>query len=84
MDKAKATYDKAIALAFKALRMNPRSATTMGSLALYFAKRGDVAPATEFVRRARGSEPSSEVSVPPERLLRPPIRPSSDALFGLA
>ena len=59
MDKAKATYDKAIALAFKALRVNPRSTTTMGSLALYFAKRGDEAQATEFVQRARGLDPSS-------------------------
>ena len=30
MDKANATYDKVLALAFKALRVNPRSATTMG------------------------------------------------------
>jgi tetratricopeptide (TPR) repeat protein len=59
MDKAKATYDKAIALAFEALRVNPRSAATMGDLALYFAKKGDVAQATEFVQRARGLDPSS-------------------------
>jgi Tfp pilus assembly protein PilF len=59
MDKARVTYEKAIALAFKALRVNPRSATTMGDLALYFAKRGDVVRATEFVQRARGLDPSS-------------------------
>jgi tetratricopeptide (TPR) repeat protein len=59
MDNAKATYDQAIALAFKALRVNPRSTATMGSLALYFAKRGDEAQATEFVRRAQGLDPSS-------------------------
>jgi tetratricopeptide (TPR) repeat protein len=33
-DKANATYDKAIALGYKALEVNPRSAETMGSLAL--------------------------------------------------
>jgi tetratricopeptide (TPR) repeat protein len=59
MDKAKTTYDKAIALAFKALRVNPRSATTMGNLALYFAKKGDVAQAMEYRQRARGLDPSS-------------------------
>jgi tetratricopeptide (TPR) repeat protein/TolB-like protein/predicted Ser/Thr protein kinase len=59
MDKAEATYDKAIALAFKALRVNPRSAETMGSLALYFAKKGDMGQAMEFIRRARGLDPSS-------------------------
>jgi tetratricopeptide (TPR) repeat protein len=59
MEQAKATYDKAIALAFKALRVNPRSATTMGSLALYFAKKGDVAQAMEYRQRARGLDPSS-------------------------
>ena len=59
MDKAKATYDKAIALAFKALRVNPRSAETMGSLALYFAKKGDMGRAIEFMKRARELDPSS-------------------------
>jgi tetratricopeptide (TPR) repeat protein len=58
-DKANATYDKAIALAFKALRVNPRSAETMGSLALYFAKKGDMDQAMEFMNRARGLDPSS-------------------------
>ena len=59
MEQAKATYDRAIALAFKALQVNPRSATTMDSLALYFAKKGDVAQAMEFMKRARGLDPSS-------------------------
>jgi tetratricopeptide (TPR) repeat protein len=59
MDDAQVTYDKAIALAYKALRVNPRSAATMGDLALYFAKKGDVGQATEFLQRARGLDPSS-------------------------
>jgi serine/threonine protein kinase/tetratricopeptide (TPR) repeat protein/TolB-like protein len=58
-DRARATYDKAIALGFKALRVNPRSAGTMGNLALYYAKKGDLGQATEFVVRARGLDPSS-------------------------
>ncbi len=59
MERAKATYEKAIALAFKDLRVNPRSAKTMGDLALYFAKIGDAANAMEFARRARVLDPSS-------------------------
>ncbi len=59
MDKAIATYDKAIALAFKDLRVNPRSADTMCSLALYFAKKGDKNQAMEFMNRARRLDPSS-------------------------
>lgn len=31
----------------------------MGDLALYFAKKGDIAQATEFVQRARGLDSSS-------------------------
>ena len=58
-DKAKATYGRAIALAFKALQVNPRSATTMDSLAHYYAKKGDVGQATEYIVRARGLDPSS-------------------------
>ncbi|MFI5248297.1 MAG: tetratricopeptide repeat protein, partial [Nitrospirales bacterium] len=58
-DKARAAYDKAIALSFRALQVNPRSAATMGNLALYLAKKGDAAQATEYVQRARGLDPSS-------------------------
>jgi eukaryotic-like serine/threonine-protein kinase len=58
-DKAKATYDRAIALAFKALNVNPRSAATMGSLALYYAKKGDMGEAVGWIQRARGLDPSS-------------------------
>jgi tetratricopeptide (TPR) repeat protein len=59
MEQAKATYDRAIALAFKALNVNPRSAITMGSLALYYAKKGDMGQATAWIQRARGLDRSS-------------------------
>ncbi|MGH9579692.1 MAG: TPR end-of-group domain-containing protein, partial [Terriglobales bacterium] len=52
-DKAQATYDRAIALAYKALQVNPRNAATLGSLALYYAKKGDPGQAIGFIRRAR-------------------------------
>jgi len=58
-EKAKATYDKAIALAYKQLEVNPRDASTLGHLALYDAKKGDTDQAKDFVRRARAIDPSN-------------------------
>lgn len=52
-DKANENYDKAIALAFHDLQVNPRDADTMGDLALYYAKRGDTKHALEYITRAR-------------------------------
>jgi serine/threonine protein kinase/tetratricopeptide (TPR) repeat protein len=61
-DKANANYDKAIALAYKQLQVNPRDAGTMGHMALYYAKKGDTAQAREFIKRARGIDPSDVYS----------------------
>ena len=55
--EAMATYDKAIALAYKELQVDPRAADTLGSLALYYAKKGDSKHASEFIRHARSIEP---------------------------
>ena len=52
-EKAKATYDRAIALAFQDLQVNPRNAEVMDDLALYYAKKGDSAQALKFARSAR-------------------------------
>jgi eukaryotic-like serine/threonine-protein kinase len=51
-DKASATYDQAISLAFKQLQVNPRNADAMGLLALCYAKKGDAAQANDFIHRA--------------------------------
>ena len=58
-EQAAATYDKAIALAYKELRVNPRSAGTQEHLALYYAKKGDSAQALEFIHRARALDPDN-------------------------
>ena len=52
-DKAAATYEKAIALAFQDLQVNPQNTGAMGDLALYYAKKGDGQHGMEFIRRAR-------------------------------
>ncbi len=57
-NKANATYDQAIGLAYKQLQVNPRDATALGHMALYHSKKGDAAQAQEFVRRARAIDPS--------------------------
>jgi len=51
------TYDKAIALGYKELQVNPRASSTMGSLALYYAKKGDSVHAMQFAQHALSIEP---------------------------
>lgn len=53
-DKAKETYEKAIALAFQELQVNPQNTDDMGDLALYFVKKGEPDRGMEFIQRARG------------------------------
>jgi serine/threonine-protein kinase len=52
-DKAMATYDKAIALAFQDLQVNPQNTGAMEDLALYYVKKGDSAHGMEYIKRAR-------------------------------
>ncbi|HTX16743.1 MAG TPA: protein kinase [Candidatus Baltobacteraceae bacterium] len=52
-DKANQTYEKAIALAFQDLQVNPQNTDDLGDLALYFVKKGDAARGLEFIQRAR-------------------------------
>jgi tetratricopeptide (TPR) repeat protein/DNA-binding winged helix-turn-helix (wHTH) protein len=57
--KAAATYDKAIALAYRELQVNPRKATAMQCLALYYAKKGNPTQALEFIHQARSLDPGN-------------------------
>jgi tetratricopeptide (TPR) repeat protein len=57
IDKADASYDRAIALAFKELQVNPRAANVMDELGLYYAKKGNPTQALDFIRRARSINP---------------------------
>ena len=52
-EKARATYDQAIALALNDLQVNPKNAAAKGNLALYYAKKGDGAQARKFMADAR-------------------------------
>jgi len=62
VEKANSTYERAIALAFKQLQVNPRDANVMDQLSLYYAKKGDAVHAGEFIRRARAIN-SSDVGM---------------------
>jgi len=50
---AQPLYDKAIGLAYKDLQVDPQDATAMGSLALYYAKKGDSKKAADYINAAR-------------------------------
>lgn len=52
-DKAMATYDRAIALAFQDLQVNAQNTGAMEDLALYYAKKGDSKHGLEYIQRAR-------------------------------
>ena len=52
-DKAAATYDKAIELAYKNLEVNPRDTEALGVMAISYAKKGDANNALRFIRQAR-------------------------------
>jgi eukaryotic-like serine/threonine-protein kinase len=56
--QALATYDKAIALAYKQLAINPRDAEAMSYLGQYLAKKGEPKRGLELVRRARSMDPT--------------------------
>ncbi len=58
-EKAEATYDRAIALAYKELEVNPRRADAMQYLALYYAKKLQPAQALDFIARARAIDGSN-------------------------
>jgi serine/threonine protein kinase/tetratricopeptide (TPR) repeat protein/TolB-like protein len=58
-EKSLATYQKAIALAYKELQVNPQEASVMGRLAGYYGKKDDRAQALEWITRARSLDPNS-------------------------
>jgi eukaryotic-like serine/threonine-protein kinase len=57
-DRAKSTYERAIALGFKQLQVNPRDAHVLDQLSLYYAKKGDTVQSADFIRRARAINPT--------------------------
>jgi tetratricopeptide (TPR) repeat protein/TolB-like protein len=82
-EKARATYDNAIALAYKDLQVNPREAGTMGFLALYYARKGDLTRAADFIHRARSINPADVNLIYKEAIIDMLADRRSDALATL-
>jgi eukaryotic-like serine/threonine-protein kinase len=82
-EKASATYDKAIALAFKELEVNPRNADSMASLALYYAKKGTTNRALDFIRRARAIDENNVEYIYSEAIVRTLAGQPREALKSL-
>jgi eukaryotic-like serine/threonine-protein kinase len=62
LEKAHETYDRAIALAFRELEVDPESAMKRYALARYYARKGDLTRAEQFLADARALD-SSNVSI---------------------
>lgn len=60
-EKARATYDRAIQLAYQRLQINPRDAKVLGNLALYHAREGKLPEAQDLIHRARTYNPSDNL-----------------------
>jgi serine/threonine protein kinase/tetratricopeptide (TPR) repeat protein len=55
--EARQTYDQAIALAFRALQVNPTDARTRSNLGTYYAKKGDIEQGLKLVQEAEAAAP---------------------------
>jgi eukaryotic-like serine/threonine-protein kinase len=58
-DKARTTYEQAIAVGFKELQTNPQNAEALSEIALSYAKIGKAPEAQKFIRQARGIDKSN-------------------------
>ncbi len=82
-EKSLATYDRAIALAYKELEVNPRNGGVMGMLACYYAKKGDGARAIEWISRARSIDPNSVLLMSQAAIVHTLANRPDDALRDL-
>jgi serine/threonine protein kinase/tetratricopeptide (TPR) repeat protein len=82
-ERAKVAYDKAIALAYRDLRVNPRSSSTKEHLALYYAKKGDSRQALQFIRDARSIDPNNIEFIYYEGVVQALANRPSEALTAL-
>jgi eukaryotic-like serine/threonine-protein kinase len=82
-DKAMAAYDKAISRAFQELQVNPRSAATMGDVAVYYAKKGDARNALQYIQQARSINSQDLQLMYWEALVKALVGKPEDALKSL-
>ena len=82
-EKAKANYDTAIKLALKAYEVNTRDAITLGELALYYAKNGDLNRAQNFIAKARDIDANNNVLIYNDAIIQVLSGKQADALKRL-
>ena len=82
-EKARSTYERAIALAYQALQVNPRDASTLGSLAAYYAKTGDSKRGLDFIQRARSIDSNDTELLYQEAIVNTIAGQQTDALKAL-
>ena len=82
-EKAGATYDRAIAEAFRTLQVNPRDSKTLSELGLFYAKKGDSAKAHDFLRRARSIDKNDVDLMYKQVVADALVGQSEDAMKGL-
>jgi serine/threonine protein kinase/tetratricopeptide (TPR) repeat protein len=82
-EKARSTYERAIALAYRALQVNPRDASTLGSLAAYYAKTGDSKRGLDFIQRARSIDANDTELLYQEAIVNTIAGQQTDALKAL-
>ena len=79
-DKARTTYQQAIAIGFKELQTNPQNSAVMAQIALSYAKIGDTADARSFIRQARGIDKNNVNYIYFEAQIDALLGQSADAL----
>jgi adenylate cyclase len=79
-DKAQATYQQAIGLAYKELQTNPQNADVLAQLGLDYAKMGKNQQASDFIRRARTIDKNNVGYVYDEAQVDAILGKSNDAL----
>jgi superkiller protein 3 len=82
-DKALAAYDTAIRLAFKAYQVNSQDPSTLGGLAIYYAKKGDLNRAKDFITRARAIDGNDNALIYYEALIQAISGNQAEALKAL-
>jgi len=63
--------------------VNPHNASTMGGLALYYAKKGDSTQALQFIRRARSIDPNSNQLIYNEAVIQALANHPDEAIKAL-
>ncbi len=83
VEKSSELYEQAITRGLHDLQVNPRDAQTMGSLAVYYARRHSEAHALDFIKRARAIDPTSPDLMYQNALINTAFKSPEEAISNL-